>query len=248
MQNAALETIPARVARLQAHLQLVFWLGETDAPEWIEDGLENLFSMDMGALIQRNSADLRAITPFPPDQMTLNQVPRAALAQRMMRVAFNQSSAVEAAETEAHIQENNDGEVVTGTALAKLDSTRDLSFFYAQYGAGAFVETLQRLAAAKTSSRRCKRPSDCHKTSSWPPPTRAKVKAIAFQVQTQIHGVYLGLNLESANSGIEIPRPVRCWLNFLFHAALSSSLFGLAVRRFVGVRFGARPASRARAR
>ena len=145
-QEFSASPTPARVTRLQAHLQLTFWVEDATTPQWIDDGLQNNFSLDMSDVIRLNQNDLRAITAFPPNQKVLIRVPRTALAGKMLSYALRQSLVSTDPEVEPVLTAQNDG---FGASLAKLDSTHRVSYFYQKYGAGAFVETLQRLGSGQ---------------------------------------------------------------------------------------------------
>ena len=145
-QEVMSEITPARGARLQAHLQSKFW-GENTAPFWMDEGLQNLFSLEMGEVIRRNSSDLKAITPFPPTQGLAVALPRRGMASSMLPYALRESIASTDPEIEPVATEQNAG---FGAQLGDLDSTHQVRFFYDKFGAGAFVETLQRLGSGQS--------------------------------------------------------------------------------------------------
>ena len=138
---------PARVSRLQAHLQLTFWTENAPTPQWMDDGLQNNYSLDMSNIIRRDQSSLKLITPFPLNQAMLLTNPRGPVVARMLSYALRQSIVTTDAETEPVLTSANDG---FGQPLAKLDSTHRVSYFYSKYGAGAFIETLQRLGSGQS--------------------------------------------------------------------------------------------------
>ena len=144
-QEAMAYSMPARVARLHAHLLATFWQDST-IPQWMDDGLQNVFSLGMGEIINRNSADLKVIAPFPKNQARLILSPRARLASKMMPYALRESWVSSNPELEPVADSKSE---FIGQPLAKLDSTHRVSYFYQKYGAGAFVETLQRLGSGQ---------------------------------------------------------------------------------------------------
>ena len=144
-EGLASVTVP-RVARLQAHLLANHWNSDGTVAQWMDEGLQNLFSLDMGDIIRLNRSDLKAIVPFPPNPDALKIAPRATLASQMLPYALRQSIASTNPEVEP-VETPNDG---FGQPLAKLDSTHRVSYFYQKYGAGAFVETLQRLGSGQS--------------------------------------------------------------------------------------------------
>ena len=146
-QEYIAKVTPARVSRLQAHLLMTFWTDGQTIPQWMDDGMQNAFSLDMGDIIQRNRSDLKAITPYPPYRDIVIQKPRSTLASDMTPYAFRQSFASGNPEVEPLLTDQNDG---FGLPLAKLDSTHRVSYFYQKYGAGAFIETLQRLGSGQS--------------------------------------------------------------------------------------------------
>ena len=65
----------------------------------------------------------------------------------MLPYTLRQSLASTDAEIEPVETPQNNG---FGQPLAKLDSTNRVSYFYQRYGAGAFIETLQRLGSGQS--------------------------------------------------------------------------------------------------
>ena len=145
-QEVMSESTPARGARLQAHLLTEFW-NDKNVPSWMDEGLQNVFSISMGDIIRSNSSDLKAITPFPPIESLLLQIPRRSLASSMLPYALRESIASTDAEVEPVATEQNDG---FGAQLDRLDSTNQVAYFYKRFGAGAFIETLQRLGSGQS--------------------------------------------------------------------------------------------------
>ncbi len=145
LQEVSSQATPARGARLQAHLLSEFW-SENNVPSWMDEGLQNLFSLKMGDVIRTNSSDLKAITPFPPTAGLVAALPRKKMASSLLPYALRESIASTDPEVEPVATEQNDG---FGAPLDQLDSTNQVRFFYDKFGAGAFVETLQRLGSGQ---------------------------------------------------------------------------------------------------
>ena len=146
LQEVTSQATPARGARLQAHLLTKFWT-QDNVPSWMDEGLQNLFSLGMAEEIRRNSSDLKAITPFPPTEGLVAALPRRKMASSMLPYALRESIASTDAEVEPVATEQNDG---FGAQLNDLDSTNQVAYFYKRFGAGAFVETLQRLGSGQS--------------------------------------------------------------------------------------------------
>ena len=147
----AVTLTPARVSRLQARLQLQFWLESSATPNWVDDGLQNVFSLEMANIIHRSHNDLSNIRPpAPPSPNTQDGFPPYYWAEKMERAARNYSLAAENPEVEPASTDGGGDRDFDGTSLVELASTRQVSFFYKRFGAGAFVETLQRLGSGQS--------------------------------------------------------------------------------------------------
>ncbi len=148
---------PARFSRLQAHLLTTFWMEER-APLWMEEGLQNVFSLDMALAIESADKKLSGIAAYPPPEYPKVLVfnPRARWAKVMASAARRQSLAAIDAETEPFAEDASpsvEADDYVGTPLEELDSTRRVQFFYDRFGAGAFVETLQRLGSGQSADQ-----------------------------------------------------------------------------------------------
>ena len=144
---------PARLARLSATLCLQRWLDDSpqNAPAWMEEGLQNLFSLDTGDYIAQNQAtpDNVLMPPpreFLPEIAQITNRPQEFAA--METAARRQSMLCEDAHSPVKWWEGMQPR--NGMHLEDMDSTKIMRYFYSQFGAGTVVETLQRLGAGET--------------------------------------------------------------------------------------------------
>ena len=141
---------PSRVARLQAHLSIKFWLDNATVPDWMDDGLENIFSLSIADVIERGRINVRDISPAPALAEMADRFNYSSFLSNSARYARVESSIAGDPEVEIASPALTDRQISSGTPLVNLDSTNQVSFFYQRFGAGAFVETLQRLGSGQS--------------------------------------------------------------------------------------------------
>ncbi|RYG64291.1 hypothetical protein EON80_19495 [bacterium] len=153
--EGSMTTIPARFSRLTSHQILATALKGRDDPDlqWIDSGLQNLFSVAMADTIARQPEGLPDILmPVPPqltDEMGTHLGGQMAGFHRLsLRAEFERQARTAAKAANSPYQEQVGDEF--GDPLENESSTRMVRFLYEEYGQGAVEETLQRMGAGAT--------------------------------------------------------------------------------------------------
>jgi hypothetical protein len=136
--------IPARMARVSSHQILASALMGRDDPdlEWIDEGLQNLFSLTMAQVIEQQPDDSSTLTMMPPPEFKTRNV--LEVRHHLAEVMAEEAKVDKRAGAPA-----TDGTPTFGIGgnLEDRKSSQMVSFLYELYGKGAVEEVLQRMGA-----------------------------------------------------------------------------------------------------
>ncbi len=115
----------------------------------MDDGLENIFSLSIADVIEQGRINVRAISPAPALAEMADKFNYKSFLSKTAREARLETYIAGDPEVEIVSPALTDRQVLSGTPLVSLDSTNQVNYFYQRFGAGAFVETLQRLGSGQ---------------------------------------------------------------------------------------------------
>ena len=105
--------------------------------------------MNIADVIERGRINVRDISLSPALAEMADKFSYTSFLSNSVRYARIDSSIAGNPETAVNPPAFTDRQVLSGTSLTKLDSTNQVAYFYDKFGAGAFVETLQRLGSGQ---------------------------------------------------------------------------------------------------